>query len=794
MPKAMKSSGNAPGVLTPAFPSPAPPPTTPKDENFQHTPPDSPTQEDLKELRHAVSKMAPNGKGNPGPSPSVTMDRLKEVFESDELGDPESQCEAGDKTLLISRVELKDLLVEAISQVKAGSSTSGPSTSKYRGNEPTDPSEKDEEKKKRIRASRMDYKTVVEVWDKKASKYKIAESIVDDSNLDDLDEYVFVIREHIDSESKESTTFIDVKSDALRDILRDLLRGTKAVSLMEVKPSIERSILFHFLPQLNSRAEKLRATADSGARGLEHLLLLVKHLENAYSAVTQHLTSLLECGNITYDLLWALFSPGCLIYTTCLGTYRPRCVIFGAGEQATEKGVRYYKLECRYLDYDGRKFGETGVELGIVKFRGSKPIHTLDAFPLHHHPDHIQVRNSLIECGHTFREVTSRASGSNSGTHFRHCKGSAFVMKDREVIKMNIDSRVAIDPAFFCEMEPNYRRPRIYESWENLLAYDIMSFGTDQHRRDLERLKSNGKEAQEMTDDDLLICCPTLRCFSFSDKCFLECAVADLHEVKWSEQSFDHLQVPEHSKHLLLSLATSRLRHDRRFDDFIKGKGRGLNILLHGPPGLGKTFTVEATAERFNLPLYSISAGELIAHHGDPLNLDLTLDRIFKIARHFDAVLLLDEADVFMEKRSSYHDGHNRLVTIFLRKLEYYEGVLFLTTNRLVEFDEAILSRIHLKVKFQNLTKEGRREIWKHFLSMAITDQGPPTVNSSDFERLESMILSGRDIKNLTSVAHALATVEGIQVTSKHLEMAAKSNGKFVEEFNNSSRIEGLYT
>lgn len=136
----------------------------------------------------------------------------------------------------------------------------------------------------------------------------------------------------------------------------------------------------------------------------------------------------------------------------------------------------------------------------------------------------------------------------------------------------------------------------------------------------------------------------------------------------------------------------------------------------------------------------------MIANHGDPLKLDVTLDRIFKIARHFNAILLLDEADVFMEKRSAYHDGHNRLVTIFLRKLEYYEGILFLTTNRLVEFDEAILSRIQLKVKYEGLTKESRREIWTYFLSKASTDKGPPVVEGRDLNLLESTVLNGRDV------------------------------------------------
>ncbi|OAX78485.1 hypothetical protein ACJ72_07209 [Emergomyces africanus] len=564
-------------------------------------------------------------------------------------------------------------------------------------------------------------------WDKAKSKYKTIESIEPDDIVDVLDEYIFVVREHIDNESKKSTTYIDVKSEMLRDILRGLLQDAKGVNLMEDKPSIEQKVLFHFLPELCDHAEKLRVTADF--KGLEHLLLLVRHIKSAYAATKQHLTPLLQSGQISYDLLWALFKPGSHVYTTCLGTGKPRCVIFDAGEEATEKEVQYYKLDCWYLDYDGQVFGEVGVEFGIIKFLGYKLIHTLEAFPLYHHPDHERVRNDLIECGRTFREVTSGAP-SNTDAQFRHCKGSAFIMQNRKVIVVNIDGRVAIDATFFREMEPNYSRPRIYESWENLLAYSIISIGSEQHRKELERMKSNELETRKMTDNDLLICCSTVHCFSFEEKCFLECAVADLCEVQWSEMLFDHLQVLEDIKRILLSLTTFRLRyfHASPIDDLIRGKGCGLNVLLHGPPGVGKTFTVEATAEWFNLPLYSISASELIANHGDPLNLDVTLDRIFKIARHFNAILLLDEADVFMEKRSAYHDGHNRLVTIFLRKLEYYEGILFLTTNRLVEFDEAILNRIHLKVKYEGLTKESRREIWTYFLSKASTDKGPAVV------------------------------------------------------------------
>ncbi|RAQ43815.1 hypothetical protein AFGD_012609 [Aspergillus flavus] len=213
-----------------------------------------------------------------------------------------------------------------------------------------------------------------------------------------------------------------------------------------------------------------------------------------------------------------------------------------------------------------------------------------------------------------------------------------------------------------------------------------------------------------------------------------------------------------------------------------------------GPPGVGKTFTVEATAEWFKLPLYSISAGEMIVDHGDPHVLEHQLDAIFRIAKHFNAVLLLDEADAFMERRASYHDAHNRLLTVFLRKLEYYDGILFLTSNRAIQFDDAILSRIHLKIKYEDLNKESRREIWKHFLSKARTAEGPSLIRDHDLRRLEDMNLNGREIKNLTSIAHSLATCQATRVGYGHLELAAKSQEKFIEQFGRPASLEGMYT
>jgi hypothetical protein len=254
----------------------------------------------------------------------------------------------------------------------------------------------------------------------------------------------------------------------------------------------------------------------------DHLRPLIEHLKETYAAAIQRLAPLLQGGEITYDLLDKLFNPGCYVYTTCFGTEKPRCVIFDAGEETTKKGVTYYKLECHYLDYDGQVFGEAGIELAIVKFRGSRAIHSLEAFPLAYHPQREQVHEDLVKWGRDFRRLISGSCDRSTGAPIQHCIGTAFIMRNEKAIKLNINSRVAIDAAFFHEMEPNYRRPRVSDGWKDPSALQLFSFNTEESRARLESLKSNGKEVASMTDADYLICCPTVRCFSFKDKLFRE--------------------------------------------------------------------------------------------------------------------------------------------------------------------------------------------------------------------------------------------------------------------------------
>jgi AAA+ superfamily predicted ATPase len=128
------------------------------------------------------------------------------------------------------------------------------------------------------------------------------------------------------------------------------------------------------------------------------------------------------------------------------------------------------------------------------------------------------------------------------------------------------------------------------------------------------------------------------------------------------------------------------------------------------------------------------------------------LPLIFERASKWNALLLLDEADVFLEQRSIGDINRNALVCVFLRTLEYYQGIMFFTTNRVKQIDDAIASRIHFKIKYNNLNLEQRRGVWDYFLGKAVTPQGPPVYSPKGLESLLEKPLNGREVRSPSCV------------------------------------------
>ena len=139
------------------------------------------------------------------------------------------------------------------------------------------------------------------------------------------------------------------------------------------------------------------------------------------------------------------------------------------------------------------------------------------------------------------------------------------------------------------------------------------------------------------------------------------------------------------------------------------------------------------------------------------------LTAFFKRAKLWGAILLLDEADVFLEQRTVQDLKRNCLVASFFRCLEYYQGVLFLTTNRVGAFDDALVSRVNVVLHY-DFDEPKRQEVWDTFFHKLENERGqlikvPYSTreycrHDPDLHRLE---WNGREIRNAFQIAVSLA-------------------------------------
>jgi len=267
----------------------------------------------------------------------------------------------------------------------------------------------------------------------------------------------------------------------------------------------------------------------------------------------------------------------------------------------------------------------------------------------------------------------------------------------------------------------------------------------------------------ELTDEQYLICTPIMLGFSFRSKVWGGFALDRLKGVVWSTEPFASLVIDPKHKMLIHALVKQHKSHASEFDDFVQGKGKGLVGLLAGRPGCGKTLTAEAVAEDTKCPLYCVSAGELGT---DPDHVDTALTQILELAQRWKAVVLLDEADVFLSQRKASDIERNALVSIFLRQLEYYQGILFLTTNLVSQCDSAFESRIHFTVHYPCLPYSSRKKIWETFIAKT---SGVGTISDAEIDDLAQEPLNGRQIKNTVSTAQSLSFEGKSPLSAEHI-------------------------
>jgi hypothetical protein len=235
-----------------------------------------------------------------------------------------------------------------------------------------------------------------------------------------------------------------------------------------------------------------------------------------------------------------------------------------------------------------------------------------------------------------------------------------------------------------------------------------------------------------------------------------------------------------------LELARTWIREQRQVLDrwgFARrlSMGRGLTMLFSGQPGTGKTMAAQVLARELALDLYRVDLSRVVNKYiGET---EKNLARLFDEAQAAGAILFFDEADALFGKRSEVKDAHDRYANLevgyLLQRMEEYEGVTILATNRLRDMDEAFTRRFHFLIDFPMPDEAHRLKIWAGMFP-------PEAARDAEIDLrglARSFEISGGEIKNAALSAAFIAAGEGAPISTDHVRNAVK------REFQKSGKV-----
>ncbi|RVD84977.1 uncharacterized protein DFL_003312 [Arthrobotrys flagrans] len=470
------------------------------------------------------------------------------------------------------------------------------------------------------------------------------------------------------------------------------------------------------------------------------------------------------------------------------------------------------------IDYDGQKYGMVTKRFDMGQWAGEKEIISLDVYPIRYCKQPDVILSDLKDRGKRFQACVERRHLYYEGWTMADDSNGA---KEGQVdsLPQHVESDVIVDFSETLQSNPSWKpehstlklHPDDYPIGEDsMVIFEWLDAkGSRQEiqertlrndsvvdRQQEEYIKSNpfllsilnGLDP-EITENEYILLPRRLFVYILRERKFAKIDVSYVKDISVDSNPFGELKLKSGYKELVQSLVDSHFKKNkihkesqklRTNQDLILGKGAGLIILLHGVPGVGKTATAEAVAQSNRKPLFVITCGDL---GFTPKEVENSLTEIFRLAGLWDCVLLLDEADIFLSRREKSDLKRNALVSVFLRVLEYYSGILFLTTNRVGHLDEAFKSRIHISLYYEPLDKEQTIEIFKMNIArlekmekervqfQETCDEKLPELfieekrilnfaeyhfdNSDEFERW-----NGRQIRNAFQIAFSLANYE----------------------------------
>ncbi|KAI8961404.1 P-loop containing nucleoside triphosphate hydrolase protein [Daldinia sp. FL1419] len=570
--------------------------------------------------------------------------------------------------------------------------------------------------------------------------------------------YALVIRRKYE-EYEPSETTLQINSPYIQKTFRDVIKSYISVasdftSSIELQGPFE--MLAHYWDELD---EYRKSTADVTTR--EHLDLLFEFMEHEVKSERERALKMIQKQQIAYDNAWFIYRPGDILYTEISG--QPWLLVCKKTVYEENNNVGpYLEVHCNYTDDNGIVAGQALSVVGMnqrTMFPAGNPVSIteLEIYPRRFVKEGDSLERRLRARGETYLSLKDLSTMAYDGA--------------AEWLK---------EPPFdyYDPSRCNFRGVWLPYTETGRIVLDRKTFGEEQPL---------GKARVKKMDPEPTYCPPYTLGYSLGRKQWCRFFVDYIRDVEWDANAWDSLVLPDKEKHILRALISSHT-YSKNPRDSMQQKGKGLVILLHGTPGSGKTLTAETAAEGSKKALVSTSVGEL--NKGANIiygsaSFERQLKKVLQYATIWQAVVLLDEADVFLEARKDNGNSErNALVAVFLRELEYFGGVVFLTTNRVDSFDVAMKSRIHLSLSYTPPEIDVRRRIWSHCLKTVPADAKDINIESA-VAFLVTTKLNGREIANVVNTARTLARFNGVPLNRSHLETAVEVRQGFNESLKN---------
>lgn len=377
------------------------------------------------------------------------------------------------------------------------------------------------------------------------------------------------------------------------------------IELRHVTIRNEPRCLFHYRNELFLHGQALAADPEAQ----RHVSFLLQYMQQTLSDAIYTFTMFVEFAvpsfppALDFNNLWMIFKGGDLVVISERTSFAKSVRIMEFKNMSLScrcdvplcRQRHKWDIEGYRIDFDGSQFGYIDAMAEIKFYEGCRNLSDLIVMPLHYHPDQAKIRTQLLPRGQKFVRL--------QGSHYCRYKGAAKVLgKDRNAAaKSGEDDLFPVYPALVCErhgVSVSRLRANTLLKINGRIVIDPKAFYEARPAHGLYMVPSKTKFKVEdgalplMSEEQYLICDNVVAGFALNEKKWGYFNVELIQDIEFDNDAFkSSLILEEKYKKLIVSLIQVHSVPERDFDDVITGKGKGIVLLLHGDPGVGKTLT-----------------------------------------------------------------------------------------------------------------------------------------------------------------------------------------------------------